>query len=49
MTAGAGGQVYSTGFDDKLGEADPAAGYMSVVFFVPRLSIFIVHPFFFLE
>lgn len=32
MTAGVGGQVYSTGFDDKLREVDPAAGFTCVRF-----------------
>ena len=40
MTAGASGQVYSTGFDDKLREADPAAGYTFVVFSLPSLHIY---------
>ena len=32
MTASVTGQVYSTGFDDKLREADPATGFTCVVF-----------------
>jgi outer membrane protein assembly factor BamB len=32
MTAGVGGQVYSTGFDDKLREVDPATGFTCVRF-----------------
>lgn len=33
MTANADGRVYTTGFDDKLREVDPAAGFTCVLFF----------------
>lgn len=42
MTASVGGQVYSTGFDDKLREVDPATGLTCVQFFflVSPLALF---------
>ena len=45
MMVGAGGQVYSTRFDDKLREADPAARNTFVVF-LPLISPYLLFPFF---